>query len=189
VTVVAPDVVPFGRLLGQDVGRTILRLLQDKGIRYVPRRRVESIVSDFDKDLIHSAFVPKSDSKSAGSAPGEGTEVRGVLIRAGPRGGTGTAQTVSVDQEFIPCELVVVGAGILPNTEFTKHSGIRISQSDKSILVDPFLRTNKCDVFAAGDVVTTVTPTSTEDATKDPASSSTSSSGGKVACAHYTNVW
>lgn len=51
--------------------------------------------------------------------------------------------------EELPCDMVIVAAGVRPAVEFLKDSGIA---HERAITVDDHLRTNLSDVFAAGDV-------------------------------------
>ena len=46
-------------------------------------------------------------------------------------------------------DMVVVGIGLRPNSQFAQNSGLKIH---KGILVDEFIRTNVSNVYAAGDV-------------------------------------
>lgn len=50
--------------------------------------------------------------------------------------------------EKLPCDFVVVAAGVRSSVEFLKGSGI---EADRGVKVDPFMRTNAADVYAAGD--------------------------------------
>ncbi len=49
----------------------------------------------------------------------------------------------------IDCDMVVIAIGVTPNIDFLRGSGI---QTDDGILVDKHLKTNKPNIFAAGDV-------------------------------------
>lgn len=49
----------------------------------------------------------------------------------------------------LPCDMVVMGVGIVPNVEVAAAAGIAV---DDGILVDPYCRTDADGVFAAGDV-------------------------------------
>ncbi|MGE5386752.1 MAG: FAD-dependent oxidoreductase [Betaproteobacteria bacterium] len=49
----------------------------------------------------------------------------------------------------IACDMVVIGAGVAPDTGFLEGSGIAV---DNGIVVDRFLQTNQPGIFAAGDV-------------------------------------
>ncbi|OEU80123.1 MAG: hypothetical protein BA872_00750 [Desulfobacterales bacterium C00003060] len=84
---------------------------------------------------------------------------RGVhlVTRASPveiQGKNGSvAGMVLENGETIPCQLVVVGKGVVPNTRFLEGSGIQIR---RGIRTSSQLRTNLPGVFAAGDVVETL---------------------------------
>jgi nitrite reductase (NADH) large subunit len=51
--------------------------------------------------------------------------------------------------EELPAEMVIISAGVRPNLEMAEALGL---EQDKGILVDEHLRTNKPDIYAAGDV-------------------------------------
>jgi nitrite reductase (NADH) large subunit len=63
------------------------------------------------------------------------------------------ARVVLENGETLPCELVVVGKGVVPNTRFLEGSGIRI---ERGIKTDSQLRTSFPNIFAAGDVAETL---------------------------------
>jgi 3-phenylpropionate/trans-cinnamate dioxygenase ferredoxin reductase subunit len=67
--------------------------------------------------------------------------------------GFGGAEHVSAvltsDGRRLPCDLVVVGAGVIPRLELARRAGIDVADG---IVVDEYLRTSAPDVFAAGDV-------------------------------------
>lgn len=48
------------------------------------------------------------------------------------------------------CDMVVLGIGVRPNTEFLKGSGIKVNHG---VVVDEHMRTSVKDIYAAGDVV------------------------------------
>jgi NADPH-dependent 2,4-dienoyl-CoA reductase/sulfur reductase-like enzyme len=55
------------------------------------------------------------------------------------------------DGTELDADLVIVGKGVRPNTDFLKGSGIQLG-SDGSITCDPFLQTSVPNVYAAGDI-------------------------------------
>lgn len=65
---------------------------------------------------------------------GEGGRVTGVETSAGA---------------VLPADLVVVGVGLIPNTDLAKDAGLRV---DNGVVVDEHLRTSAPDIYAAGDV-------------------------------------
>ncbi len=55
---------------------------------------------------------------------------------------------ITKDGEEIACEFVGLTAGVSPNVDFLKESGLEI---DRGIVVNKFLETNKPNVYAIGD--------------------------------------
>ncbi|KAI8913491.1 hypothetical protein EDD86DRAFT_231820 [Gorgonomyces haynaldii] len=51
----------------------------------------------------------------------------------------------------IPCDFVILGAGVIPKTDFLKSSGIPIDK-DQGVSVDEHLQTNIPDVYCIGDI-------------------------------------
>lgn len=51
----------------------------------------------------------------------------------------------------LDADLVIVGYGVTPNTEFLGSSGLKM-QADGGIECNPFLQTTDSDIFAAGDI-------------------------------------
>jgi len=49
----------------------------------------------------------------------------------------------------VPCELLVFGIGVRPNSGLAKEAGIQVN---RGIVVDEYMRTSADDVYAAGDV-------------------------------------
>ena len=71
-----------------------------------------------------------------------GASVRGLLGRA-------RVESVEVaDGRRFPCDVVIVGIGIVPNVELAAAAGL---ECDNGIRVDEFARTADSDVLAAGD--------------------------------------
>ena len=78
---------------------------------------------------------------------------RGVVIRTSTKvsgfAGNGRVEAVLTDAgERIAADLVIVGVGIIPNTEVAAAAGIKC---DNGIVVDDRCRTSEPDIFAAGD--------------------------------------
>jgi 3-phenylpropionate/trans-cinnamate dioxygenase ferredoxin reductase component len=62
--------------------------------------------------------------------------------------GDGRVQTVLCGEQRFPADIVIVGIGIIPNTEIAEAAGIAC---DNGIIVDDHCRTSAADVYAAGD--------------------------------------
>ncbi len=55
------------------------------------------------------------------------------------------------DGSTVEADLVIVGAGVRPNTQWLKESGLEMDRFG-GLICDPFLGTNDKDIFAAGDI-------------------------------------
>ncbi|HEY5222568.1 MAG TPA: FAD-dependent oxidoreductase [Microbacteriaceae bacterium] len=62
---------------------------------------------------------------------------------------------VVIEGETLPADLVVVGAGAIPNVDLARAAGITIN---RGVETDERLRTSASDVFAAGDVANAFHP-------------------------------
>ena len=84
----------------------------------------------------------------------------GVELRCGV-GGVGVEETpdgLSVglsDGAEIPCDVVVVGIGVIPNIEWLEGSGIDL---DRAVVCDRYLRTSLPGVYALGDLASWYNP-------------------------------
>lgn len=69
---------------------------------------------------------------------------------------TGGVTGVMLDNgKALPCEMVCIGKGVLPNVDFLEGSGIQL---DKGAVVDRYAAASIDNVFAAGDVAVTFDP-------------------------------
>ena len=78
---------------------------------------------------------------------------QGVKLRLGTtvaalRGKKRVKGVETAEGEVIPADLVVVGVGIVPNTELAADAGLQV---DDGIVVDDHCRTSDPDVYAVGD--------------------------------------
>lgn len=79
----------------------------------------------------------------------QGVDVRLNVSIETVQGSTRAEAVQLVDGQLLPCDLVVVGIGMQPNTELAMAAGLEVGQG---IRVDALLRTSSPDIFAAGDV-------------------------------------
>ena len=84
----------------------------------------------------------------------------GVDLRCGARvssieGDAGAAIVGLADGTALEADLVVIGIGVLPQTDLAVAAGL---QTDDGIVVDAQLRTSKADIYAAGDVANAYHP-------------------------------
>nr|WP_180207114.1 FAD-dependent oxidoreductase [Pseudomonas sp. SbOxS1]NYU07404.1 FAD-dependent oxidoreductase [Pseudomonas sp. SbOxS1] len=79
----------------------------------------------------------------------QGVDVRLNVAIETVQGATRAEAVQLVDGQVLPCDLVVVGIGMQPNTGLAVAAGLQVGQG---IRVDAQLRTSAPDIFAAGDV-------------------------------------
>lgn len=102
-------------------------------------RIMPTIMDKTGSDLLAEALREK------GSKVVLNTTVEKVLTENGKVTGVLTA-----NGDQIPCDLLLVTAGVVPNVELVDGSGIEVNQG---IVVDQNLQTGKASIYAAGDVV------------------------------------
>ena len=74
------------------------------------------------------------------------------MISSANKGEDGKVKSVTLkDGRELECDVVILGTGVRPNTKFLSGSGLEMNR-DGGIVCDPFMQTNKPDIFAAGDV-------------------------------------
>lgn len=66
------------------------------------------------------------------------------------RGTQGRVAGIKTSAGNLPCEMIIMAAGIRPNTEFLNDSGIEMFKG--TILTDDQMKTNLDDVYAAETV-------------------------------------
>ena len=102
-------------------------------------------------------MVPRMMTPVAGTMIRSWCERKGVRVHLGsrvtmlarPGGEHGPLVATLGNGEHVEADLVIVAAGVHPNTEFLRGSGIACNTG---VLVDPSMQSNVEGVFAAGDV-------------------------------------
>lgn len=64
--------------------------------------------------------------------------------------GEGSVDSVVIDGENIPADIVIMAVGVKPDVELAARAGLRLGPTN-AIAVDEHLRTSDPDIFAAGD--------------------------------------
>ena len=75
-----------------------------------------------------------------------------ILLNTGVKsinGGDHVESATLSDGTEVNCSKVIIGIGVIPNTELAEQAGLAI---DNGILVDELCQTNDPNIFAAGDV-------------------------------------
>ena len=88
-----------------------------------------------------------------------GTELRlGVGVDRIQSAGGHVTGVLLADGTLLPADLVVVGTGVLPNTDWLEGSGLTLHERDRGIVCDARLWTGVDGVYAAGDVAHSPNP-------------------------------
>ncbi len=132
------DVVLIGGgLLGLEAGNALTKLGKKvMVVEFFPRLLPRQLDQDGAKRL-QGIMEGMGFSFRLGAKTEEitgGDEVKGVQLEGG---------------EELSAEMVIISAGVRPNLEMAESLGL---DQDKGIVVDEHLKTNKPDVYAAGDV-------------------------------------
>lgn len=104
-------------------------------------------------DYLQNEYTSRGAEFYLGQAPLEfvaGADGHVSAVRIAPHEGLGSALT-------LPADLVVVGVGILLNTDLATEANLNVDPH-QGVLVDDHLRASAPDVFAAGDVAAFVDP-------------------------------
>lgn len=98
--------------------------------------------------LLARVTGPELSSYYEGVHRGRGVDIRlGVGVSAVE--GDERAETIVLQNgDRIPADVVVVGIGLIPNTELAEQCGLAV---DNGILVDLYAQTSDPDIYAAGD--------------------------------------
>ena len=113
-------------------------------------RGINVTVIDFASQILPNILFPemaayaKKHLLNSGIRVITGTSAEKVL-------GTDKVTGVKTSAGTLPCEMLIMAAGIRPNTGFLENTGIEMFKG--TILVDGQMKTNLEDVYAAGDCV------------------------------------
>lgn len=123
VTVIGMERVAFERVLGVEVGSAIQKMHEAKKIQFV----MEAVVKEMKTE---NGLVTSVVAQIGGFAPG--TQPR--------------------EFKELDCDVVVVGAGVVPATNFIKPgSSIKIDERERSIYTDNKMHAGN-GIYAAGDI-------------------------------------
>lgn len=126
-------------LVGLDVAYALLEL----GVKVIIAEMADRILplqTDAASAKAYQELFEKAGAEfrlgigASDSVVNEGNEITHVILSNG---------------EQIPCDFVVVAAGVRPNIAFLEGSGLAM---ERALAVDEYLRTSDADVYAAGDV-------------------------------------
>ena len=113
-------------------------------------RGISVTVIDFASQILPNILDPEMSAYAKKHLLSEGIRViTGTAAEAVL--GSGMVTGVKTTAGTLPCEMLIMAAGIRPNTEFLEETGIEMFKG--TILVDDQMKTSLKDVYAAGDCV------------------------------------
>ncbi|MGM8211245.1 CoA-disulfide reductase [Virgibacillus sp. W0430] len=132
-------VVVGGGYIGLEAAENFAAIGKD--VRII--QRGEQVASIFDKEM--AEMVQKeAEEKNIRLVLNESVE--GFI-------GSTSVERVQTDKQTYAADLVLVAIGVDPNTDFLDGTGIHTMQNG-AIIVNPFMETNKKNIYAAGDCAT-----------------------------------
>ena len=121
------------------IGLEIAENLKEQGVRPFVLDMAPQILPGFDKEM---ADYVEGKLAENGVAVVTGVTVTGIE-------GDGKVEKVTTSRKAYKADLVVLSAGIRPNTEFLKDTGLEMVKG--TIVTNEFGETNLPDIYAAGD--------------------------------------
>ena len=101
---------------------------------FILNRIFDKASSEIAQNIIQLKGIEVITGDSVVSVNGKGKSISSISLKSKKR---------------IPCDAVIIAAGVKPNLELCKKAKI---ETNRGILVDNYLRTNYKDIYAAGDV-------------------------------------
>lgn len=108
---------------------------------------LEVHVLEMEERILQRVTTPEMSAYYDQLHTGRGVHIHTATMVSGFSGNGHVSAVACGDQSF-PADLVIVGIGIIPNTEIAEAAGI---ECDNGIVVDDHCRTSAPDVYAAGD--------------------------------------
>lgn len=109
---------------------------------------LEVHVLEMESRILQRVTTPQMSEYYHNLHTGRGVHIHTSTMVSGFQGAGGAVTAVECGAESFPADLVIVGIGIIPNTEVAEAAGITC---DNGVVVDDHCRTSAPDVYAAGD--------------------------------------
>ncbi len=105
---------------------------------------------------IFDQIMPQFLDPEIAMLAGKHLKQKGVALALGEKvlavEGNGKVASVRTDKRVIPADLVLVGAGVLPNDELARGAGLACAPKG-GIIVNNYCQTSDPDIYAGGDCV------------------------------------
>lgn len=126
------------------IGMEVASYLSDKAAsvavvgtsRYAYERSLGPEIGKMSMQMLEEQNVKFYMNDGVMEIQGENGKVKRVVLKSG---------------EVLETDVVIVGIGVIPNSDFLSESKVEVD-SKKAVIVDKHMRTNIPDIFSAGDV-------------------------------------
>ncbi|XP_049918551.1 apoptosis inducing factor mitochondria associated 4 [Epinephelus moara] len=126
------------------IGMEVASYLSDKAAsvavvgtsRYPYERSLGPEIGKMSMQMLEEQNVKFYMSDGVTEIQGENGKVRAVVLKSG---------------EVLEADVVIVGIGVIPNSDFLSGSELKVD-SRRAVIVDKYMRTSIPDIFSAGDV-------------------------------------
>lgn len=130
----ADQVLP--QALGRDMARIVEKKLEDKGVKLILSQKVIRINGSIENGADSVEVVDQSKST--------------LTIKSESTNQSLTNQSVKPTQNTLPCDMVILAAGVRPNSELATAAGLAIGRN-RGILVNRCMQTTDPNIYAGGD--------------------------------------
>ena len=132
------------------IGVSAAEEIQDAGGRITIIEKKDHILNKlFDRDM---ALRLQSELNGKGIKILKSTEVTKI---SAPGGKTGSSLSIHTESGIYQADLIIMSAGVTPNTDLARNAGLDIGESG-GIIVDDRLRTSDEHIYAVGDCAESV---------------------------------
>jgi NADPH-dependent 2,4-dienoyl-CoA reductase/sulfur reductase-like enzyme/rhodanese-related sulfurtransferase len=133
-------VIVGGGLIGMETCEALITA----GVAVTVVEALPQVLGFLDPEL---ALLVENHAKSKGASIITGVGIAEILGQDGKVSGVRLA-----DGQELPCDLVVMAIGVVPNADLAKDAGLTLGATG-GITTDAFMRTSDPDIYAAGDCV------------------------------------
>ncbi|KAL9185998.1 hypothetical protein ACHAXT_005236 [Thalassiosira profunda] len=133
------------------VGLEMVEQLQRRGLKVTVVEMLPQVLGPLDVEM---AAIIEEDMKRRGVNIVTGDAIQEFLPNNGDdKDDPSTIVKLRSGRMLPPAQITILGMGVRPDTKVVKEAGIECSGRGNHIVVDDYLRTNKADVWAAGDAI------------------------------------
>lgn len=126
------------------VGLEMTEALVRRGLEVTLVGRSQQVMSTLDPEI---AVKVTEAVRNLGARVVLGEHLQGLEVDS-----SGRVREVVTSNSRLPADMVVLGLGVRPNSDLAKAAGLRLGVRE-SIAVDPYMRTEFENVWAAGDCI------------------------------------